>query len=430
MAKSLQNSITESTLTSDSSLETQVFLAFKYRTPNRYKLLDKLTRANIAPDEELTDKTIYLSEKSKKLLRAILKKFFRGETVLLNNKYITEVTRCKADQNKNILAELANILDIKYFRLFKNNGVFFSYHYHFQLQHGILNELGLAGHKDIKSIAEFFPPSYINNKKAFNKSNRSSVQAHESSFLQNSISLVLEESIKQEETSKIISLKHHKHIGNKRKKPTNAQIKAKKAKLYKFNQYKQPKSLGEHYPLNQEDCTKLQITSGRDFTLNAINEILLDMSRKPKESQHKFPSKEAFMAYMSKVYRYEGRDAVKTANLGFKILARATEAEIIQYTSQSERENYLNWLEQQAITHRSDENQYKAKLVGKLKPSQAYDFLSNLRTVCKNGKTFKISMVKKVELTPYSLDMILQEANAVGGYNGVEKLEFIVAYGE
>jgi len=218
-------------------------------------------------------------------------------------------------------------------------------------------------------------------------------------------------------------------LGNLRKKLTNQE---RKDKIYspKFKQYDRPKSLSSHYPLSQEDCTRLQMDSRREFTLNAMNEILQDISRKPKESRHEFPSKQAFMAYMTKVYRYEGRDAVKTANLGFKILARATEAEIIQYTSHSERENYLNWVEQQAITHRSDENQYKAKLVGKLKPSQAYDFLSNLRTVYKNGKTFKISMVKKVELTPYSLDMILQEANAVGGYNGVEKLEFIVAYGE
>ena len=40
------------------SLETEVFLSFKHRTPNRYKLLDKLIRASITPEEELTDKTV------------------------------------------------------------------------------------------------------------------------------------------------------------------------------------------------------------------------------------------------------------------------------------------------------------------------------------------------------------------------------------
>jgi len=49
------------------SLETKVFLSFKNRTLNRYKLIDKLIRANINPEGELTEKTVYLGEKAKKL---------------------------------------------------------------------------------------------------------------------------------------------------------------------------------------------------------------------------------------------------------------------------------------------------------------------------------------------------------------------------
>ena len=214
-------------------------------------------------------------------------------------------------------------------------------------------------------------------------------------------------------------------LANSRKKLTNAQRKA-RVYLPKFKQYDQQKSLGDHYPLSQEDCAKLQITSGRDFTLNAMNEILLDMSRKPKLQLHSFVSKARFMAYMAIVYRYEGRDAVKTANSAFKLLTRATEAEIIQHTTQAERENYLNLVEQQAITHRSDENQLKAKLANTLPTNAAYNLLSNLKTMYKNGKIFEIFMAKKVDLTAYSLNTILQGANAVGGYCGVEKLEFIM----
>ena len=70
------------------SLETQVFLSFKHRAPNRYKLLDKLIRANINPEEELTKKTVYLGEKAKKLLRTILKKLFSNRYVLINNKML------------------------------------------------------------------------------------------------------------------------------------------------------------------------------------------------------------------------------------------------------------------------------------------------------------------------------------------------------
>ena len=227
------------------------------------------------------------------------------------------------------------------------------------------------------------------------------------------------------QTSKIIPLKQHKRALNKRKKPTNAEIKAKKAKFLYFKQYDKPKSLGDHYPLSQKDCAKLQITSGRDFTLNAMNEVLLDMSRKPKLQGHSFVSKARFMSYMATVYRYEGRDAVKTANSAFKLLTRATEAEIIQHTTQAERESYLNMVEQQAITHRSDETQYRAKLVGSLKPSQAYNFLSNLLSINKVGGTFEVIMAEDIELTEFSKKIILDQANAIGAYYGVEKLEFI-----
>ena len=200
------------------------------------------------------------------------------------------------------------------------------------------------------------------------------------------------------------------------------------AKVYspKFKQYDQQKTLGDHYPLTAEDCSELQSRSRREFTLNAMNEILLDMSRKPKESKHEFHSKAAFMAYMSKVYRYEGRDAVKTANTGFKILTRAPEAEVIAHTTQAERESYLNSVEQRAITHRSDETQYRAKLAGTLNPSQAYNFLSNLITVCKVGDVFEVHMSQNVLLLDHSQGLILSAANAVGGYSGVRKMEVVL----
>ena len=101
------------------SLETEVFLSFKHRTPNRYKLLDKIIRASITPEEELTDKTVYLGEKAKKLLRAILKKLFSNRYVLINHKYITQATRCKSDQNTIILKELESNEDFEKCKIFK-----------------------------------------------------------------------------------------------------------------------------------------------------------------------------------------------------------------------------------------------------------------------------------------------------------------------
>lgn len=78
-----------------------------------------------------------------------------------------------------------------------------------------------------------------------------------------------------------------------------------------------PKKLIEFYPLDKAQCEKLQITSDRDFSLNAMNEILKDLAR--KRPDHSFPSERAFMAYMTKVLIYEMRDAVKISNESFKI---------------------------------------------------------------------------------------------------------------
>ena len=439
MAKTQQNPITEPILTSNSSLETQVFLAFRYRTLNRYKLIDKLTRANITANEELTDKTIYLSEKAKKLLRSILKKFFRGETVLLNNKYITEVTRCKADQNKNILAELANILDIKYYRLFKNNGVFFSYHYHFQLHHEILNELGLAGHKNIKSIAEFFPPSYINNKEAFNKSNRSkNVQAHESNFLQNSVSLAPEETIAQIETSKVISLKP-KPICNKRKKPTNAEIKANKSKISVQKEikaqvvrpvfYAKPKSLSDmHLLLDQAIFDELRSKSGREFSNNFIAQRVLAMSKKPKLASRNFKTRKGFIGYMTLSLKNELHDSVKTGSVDFRLLANITATD----RAYQEQERFLTEIENSR--HVSPEWHFKKKLASVLERSKAYGVLSAYLSTKIQANNVVISLKRDIELSEFDKQVILQQAEAVyetssatGEYKFIDKLEIVFA---
>ena len=224
---------------------------------------------------------------------------------------------------------------------------------------------------------------------------RSSVQAHESNFLQNS--------------KKAIAKK--KVLANARKKRTNQE---RKAKIYslKFKQYDKPKSLSEHYPLTTEEYLELQTLSGRQFTINAMNEILRDMSRKPKESRHEFPSKATFMAYMSKVYRYEGRDAVKTANSGFKILARATKAEVIAYTSQNQRDEFMATFEQVAINCPTPENRFKAKIACTLPPMIGYELLSSIKSVSFSSNTLEIHLANQLNIEHYK-QAILKEAMAV-----------------
>jgi hypothetical protein len=150
----------------------------------------------------------------------------------------------------------------------------------------------------------------------------------ESNFLQNSESTKPEENAEPQikEFSYTTPPKLKKRPSNKRKKPTIAQA---KARIYRFNQYKEPQDLKHHYPLNKEDGSKLQSLSGRDFSLNAMNEILLDMS---KRRDNRFCSKAQFLVYFGKCLLFEMRDAVKTDNDNFRIKANVSKEEVPKKT--------------------------------------------------------------------------------------------------
>lgn len=200
-------------------------------------------------------------------------------------------------------------------------------------------------------------------------------------------------------------------LANACKKPTNQK---RKARVFspKFKQYDKTKSLGDHYPLTTEDCSELQSSSCRSFTINAMNEILLDMSQKPKESRHEFPSKAAFMAYMTKVYRYEGRDVVKTSNLSFKILARATKTEVIAHTTQTQRDDFMATFEETAINCPTPENRFKAKIACTLPPMIGYNLLSSIKSVLFSGNRLEIHLANQLNIN-YHEQAILKEAKAV-----------------
>jgi hypothetical protein len=142
---------------------------------------------------------------------------------------------------------------------------------------------------------------------------------------------------------------------------------SKKAKVYHFNQYKEPQNLKHHYPLNNEDCANLQSKCGRSFSLNAMNEILLDMSRRV---DRKFRSKAQFLDYFGKSLRYEKRDAVKTDNVNFRIKANITEEER-QY---AKRESFLSRAECKVhdLENRTTDGFQKVSVLGILDKLQIY----------------------------------------------------------
>lgn len=269
----------------------------KARYRKSYIDWDKIKRAN---NKAIRQKAKYLSKDAQAILAPVIQGLKKGKRVFFNHKYISSITLCKRRQNQNIIKQLESILDITYHNSITYNGKKHRFSYEFSYK---LTNLENISYPE-RSIEQFSTPQndslyIIENKNIKNID-------LESNFLQNS---------EEVETRPIETVKLKKRLPNERKKTTNSE---RKVRVYHFNQYKEPQDLKHHYPLTKEDGSKLQSLSGRDFSLNAMNEILLDMS---KRRDNRFCSKAQFIAYFGKCLRFEMRDAVKTGNDNFRIKA-------------------------------------------------------------------------------------------------------------
>ncbi len=138
------------------------------------------------------------------------------------------------------------------------------------------------------------------------------------------------------------------------------------------------KTLLDFYPISSTDCFELRKLSCREFSDNAINEILKDVSRKRMDRY--FYSKKGFLAYMAKLLTYEMRDAVAISEEGFRIRNNMTDEQ-----KTTERiEKYLADIENS--TEVSKESHFRKKLASVLENKAAYMVLTN----CKGHKLKKL----------------------------------------
>jgi len=172
------------------------------------------------------------------------------------------------------------------------------------------------------------------------------------------------------------------------------------------------KELKDFYPLNKDDCRKLQSLSGRKFSLNSMNEILLDMSKRLTDRY--FKSKKVFLNYMVKVFCHEKRDAIKINNDSFKIRNNLTLEEI----EDRERENYLSRMEESKEI--SSEWQLKKKLASRLEAATAYKILKTFEAIDINNGICNLHLSKYLELTDIEQKIILQEVQAT-----YKRLDFV-----
>ena len=322
MAKQQEQKLTFTESYPDQLCKLYSFKEEKARYRKHYLPWDKINRAN-KKVKPVRQKSFFLSSPANKLLSAVMGKLIKRERVLLNHKYISTFTFVERRQNIRIIEELADILDISYHNSITYNGKKYRFSYEFSYKEERLENTSPTENSIVTFKSRENDPLYIY------KENKDIEDIDlKSNFLQNPEDSqsttnchLLKIQSPEVKTPPIETVKFKKRLSNKRKKSTNAE---RKAKIYRFNQYKEPQSLSHHYPLIKEDCTKLQTLSGRDFSLNAMNEILLDMSQRLDNS---FCSKAQFMAYFGKCLRFEKRDAVKTGNDNFRIKANIPKEE-------------------------------------------------------------------------------------------------------
>ena len=185
---------------------------------------------------------------------------------------------------------------------------------------------------------------------------------------------------------------------------------------------KQRLSFASFYPLAQADIDSLRRLSGREFSSNAINEILLSLSR--KLPNHDFPHKKAFINYMAKALSYEMRDAVRISNETFRIKSNISSCD----TNFKEQEAFLSRIEESRDT--SLAAQLKRKLAGILVSGIAYKFLSAAsfpdKSIPVDSSTFKILLQTGVELNDHQKRLILAQVQSVYG-NHINRLDFNIA---
>ena len=395
----------------------------KYR--KQYIAYDNLERAN--KPQNATAVTSVIGEKALKLVSVVAQKL-KGERkeFIANSKYIAKITGKKRRQNINIINQIKDtVFKIIFYKKYKNQRNCYVFT-HLENTAKIYNSK-VQNIAQLESIQTLLPSQiqvlYKNNN---TKSIRSNVHTHESNFLENAEEIKIKENA---ESQVVIFPKEHikpvklkKRLPNERKKPTNTE---RKERVYHFNQYKEPQGLSYHYPLTKDDCVKLQSLSGRDFTLQAMNEILLNMS---KRLDNGFCSKAQFIAYFGKCLRFEMRDALKTANDNFYIKANHTKERLAEIAQEKQVEQYLAEVEQRAITNVCPENQFKARLANTLEPLRSYELLSNIKDFKVVGNTIKIYLKSLVQLSENDKNIVLCQVRSIYSTSelDIEIVEYVV----
>ena len=301
-----------------------------------YVAWDSLERANKPKD--YTDKTKYLGKNSKALLAVVVQKLKKKEKVFFNHKYISTITGCERRQNQNIIKELSNILDIKYHNLLFDNGKKhrFSYEFSFKKEEKD-NEVEdctkekESHEKNIKnvpsensSLGQKISRGYIYKENNIIK-NRSRANFKKNYFSKENSNAETNSKIgkgrnKSSNDSAITKSITYQIASNDLSSNISSDIKKQPTTNNSNGFLGSGKFLSEMLEdLTEDMCELIRSNSGRNFTNRAIKEIAKAVSRSKKGSKAFFYHIKGFIAYLSKILRFEKRDPEKISGDNYYI---------------------------------------------------------------------------------------------------------------
>ncbi len=418
----------------EQTLVYQCYQAFLYNWSNRYRLLDKIKRHGIIAEEQLTEKTTYLGEKAKKLLRVILKMIFRGGKAVVKQKYLYSITKCCAKQNRRLFNELLDFIQFKKIQVWERRKI--SHYYSITLSASLQEKIKAVELENENSNGTKMSRSIYNRKSSKEDLDlsRTREELNPNSNVSNSNNPTCCNKELQSDTTESADTEQ---MGGKEKSlsvvPSPSSKRLSEGKTFKKHKIRNQKTLSDMVPiLTDRICQEIIAKSGRlDFDSNYIKQLIMKLDKVSKHVH--FFSLKGFISYMSNRVREELRDPIKCSspnyrmefNLDQELREDCEKNNISDFVTYKDRENYLNNIEDSAIYCRNDNTQYRAKIVGVFPPNLAYSFLTNIKTFRKVGEVFEILMVKKIEISEHYQSVLLNQANAVGEYTGVNKLEFI-----
>jgi len=351
------------------------------------------------------------------LLQHILKKLEKGNqgVVFISAQQLCEITTLCRRQNINLLREISNIVQSNYKRLVVMGRDEYIYGYTFSCtdlaKEWLNNEekRQLLLYRDVEIHQEIHQEIDVE----ISKKSPQSINTHTNEDI---------------DTSCIESIENNKSIDINYRSGNFSKVSKGLNKVNSSPKTKPPKNLKYFYPLSQEDCDKLQTTSKRDFSLRAMNEILLDVSN--RRSDLYFRDKEKFLNYMTKLYANEKRQTTDTNKLTFRIKNNigADERESMrksQFLAQFEKDS------QGALTK---EQRFKRGIAARFSEDLAYEFLTSYKSSgIDENKMFKINMAKNVKLSPLQKDILLEVVRSAyeevslskGVYEGIMGVEII-----